>query len=219
MEESFKLKGLRERLISDLRRKGISNEAVLEAMLVVKRHLFVESAFAEISYNDYAMPIAEQQTISQPYTVAYQTELLGIQPGDKVLEIGTGSGYQCAILCQLSATVYSIERNPQLFEAAKALLTEMGYKPTLKLGDGSLGWASASPFKGILVTAAAPSVPEALLQQLAIGGRLVIPVGEKEFQQMMRITKETDADFSYEQFERFRFVPLIGKQGWDETAG
>lgn len=217
MIESPKMRGLRERLIRELVSKGINDAAVLKAMRTVPRHLFVEPTLAEQSYRDIALPIGEGQTISQPYTVAYQTILLVPQPGKKVLEIGTGSGYQCALLCALGMNVYSVERNPTLASAAQEILSQLGYKPNLACGDGTQGWQAAAPFDAILVTAGSPGIPHTLKQQLAIGGRLVIPVGQLSQQQMQVITRKSETEFSLQKADYFKFVPLIGQEGWKEN--
>ena len=178
--------------------------------------MFLESAFAERAYDDIALPIAEGQTISQPYTVAFMTQLLAVRPRDKVLEIGTGSGYQCAILCEMRATVFTVERNEVLFRNAKALLQTLGYEAMFKLGDGTKGWAQCAPFDGIIVTAGSPATPTTLKEQLAIGGRLVIPVGDKDSQTMLRIVRTSEDTYETREYMDFRFVPLIGKEGWAE---
>jgi protein-L-isoaspartate(D-aspartate) O-methyltransferase len=213
--DTYKLKGLRQRLVTILRDKGIQDDLVLDAIGKVPRHAFVESAFAEASYEDRALPIAEGQTISQPYTVAYQTQILQVKPGMKVLEIGTGSGYQAAILCELGAKLYSIERHRPLHQRAQELLTELGYKPRLKWGDGTAGWTAYAPFDRILVTAASPGIPDTFKEQLAIGGRLVIPVGDRDSQTMVVVVRKDTKEFLVEEKDKFRFVPMIGKHGWD----
>lgn len=209
----FKFKNRRKQLIQELRDKGIKAERVLKAIENVPRHLFVDSAFSLRAYEDSALPIDMGQTISQPYTVARQTELLDLFPGEKVLEIGTGSGYQCAVLCEMGTQVFTIERHKMLYERARNILSETGYKAQFKLGDGTLGWTAYAPYDAIIVTAGAPVVPEALLQQLAEGGRLVIPVGDEQKQAMHRIVKQGDS-FYEEIFNDFKFVPLVGKDGW-----
>ena len=212
--DTFKLKGLRERLVKSLAERGIYNQLVLNAINKVLRHHFIDSALSERAYEDLALPIDENQTISQPFTVAYQTQLLDIKPKNKVLEIGTGSGYQTAILCELGAQVFSIERSRTLHNKAKTTLEREGYHPLLKAGDGTMGWATYQPFEKILVTAGSPCVPQELLKQLAVGGYLVIPVGDRKGQRMIRITKTDELTFHEEKFDYFSFVPLIGKDGW-----
>ena len=179
MRDLPKHKGLRNQLVKIIKAKGIKNKKVLDAISKVPRHLFMDSGFIDFAYKDQAFPIAANQTISQPYTVAFQTELLEIEEGDKVLEIGTGSGYQTAVLITLKAEVYSIERQKELYEKARKYLPKIGYvAKKLSFGDGYKGWPAFAPFDKILVTAGAPEVPKALLSQLKIGGRLVIPVGD-----------------------------------------
>lgn len=213
MQDSFKHIGLRMALVEQLRKKGISDERVLAAIGAVPRHFFLDSAFAEHAYQDKAFAIGEGQTISQPYTVAFQTQLLQVQPGDKVLEVGTGSGYQAAILCHMGAKVFTIECQRKLFLQAKKTLARLHLHPAVLFGDGSVGLSSQAPFQGIIVTAAAPAVPPALIEQLDEGGRLVIPVGSPERQQMLRITKQSGKPI-VETFHNFVFVPLKGKFGW-----
>jgi protein-L-isoaspartate(D-aspartate) O-methyltransferase len=212
-EDNYKQRGLRNKLVKVLRSKGITDDRVLNAMGKVPRHVFFENALLEHAYQDKAFPIGEGQTISQPYTVAFQTEKLEIKPGNKVLEIGTGSGYQACILIELGATVFTIEYNKNLFERTKAFLPKMGYKPYFYLGDGSKGIPAKAPFDKIIVTAGAPVVPDALLDQLAEDGILVIPVGDREKQMMLRIRKKNGV-ISKEEFDYFSFVPLLGQQGW-----
>ncbi len=203
-----------------LRGRGIRDERVLAALGAVPRHLFFAPAFEAHAYQDKAFPIGEGQTISQPYTVAYQTELLAPAPHHRVLEVGTGSGYQCAVLLQLTPHVSSIELNATLFAATRhrlpALLPPGGPVPHLRCGDGSLGWPARAPFDRILVTAGAPALPPALLRQLAVGGQLVIPVGPAHAQRMVRVVREGLDAFAREEFEPFRFVPLLGAGGWGE---
>ncbi|MDX1673145.1 MAG: protein-L-isoaspartate(D-aspartate) O-methyltransferase [Balneolaceae bacterium] len=211
-----KFKQRRKKLVDTIRGKGISDERVLEAFSIVPRHRFVDTALHDRAYMDTALPIGKGQTISQPYTVARMTELLEVQPGEKVLEIGTGSGYQAAILCELGAKVYSIERHKELYEKARSNLKEMGYSVELKLGDGSTGWSAYAPYDAIVVTAGAPVVPEDLKEQLNVNGRLVIPVGESTHQVMKRIIKIREDEYEEERYSNFRFVPLIGEKGWNE---
>lgn len=209
MKDTYRHKGMRRRLIAQLRTRGIKDEGVLMAMGELPRHYFLDKAFEEHAYEDKAFPIGSEQTISQPYTVAYQTSLLNVQKRDKILEVGTGSGYQAAVLALLGARVYTVERQEALFYATKTLLD------ALQLGnircflrDGYKGLPEYAPFDKILVTAGANEVPEALLQQLAVGGILVIPVGEK-VQKMYRITRLSDTDYQHESFDDFRFVPFL----------
>lgn len=200
-------------MVQVLREKGIVNEAVLTAISRVPRHLYVDSSFEQYAYQDNAFPIRANQTISQPFTVAVQSDLLNVKPGDKVLEIGTGSGYQAAVLCEMGIKVYSIERQKELFDHTKPLLTSLGYHPTLKFGDGYKGMPTYAPFDGIVVTAAAPEVPNALLAQLKIGGRLIIPVGEAgDVQRMYCITRKGEKQFSRAVYGDFRFVPMLSNK-------
>jgi protein-L-isoaspartate(D-aspartate) O-methyltransferase len=216
MEDSYKHRGLRNRLIATVKRKGIKSEAVLAAMSKVPRHFFFDNAFLEHAYQDKAFPIGEGQTISQPYTVAFQSELLEAAQGKKILEIGTGSGYQACILVELGAKVFTIEYNKKLYERTKTFLPKMGYKPVFKHGDGSLGWPIHAPYDGIIVTAGAPIIPDTLKEQLAIGGILVIPVGNNERQLMYKITRISETEFKTEEYDYFAFVPLLGKEGWNK---
>lgn len=209
-----RFRGRRLGLVQVLQDKGIHDEAVLQAVGAVPRHAFIDTALQNRAYEDTALPIGMKQTISQPYTVARQTELLVVDPGDKILEIGTGSGYQAAILCEMGADVYTVERHQPLHDNAKILLTQLGYRLRAKCGDGTQGWSAYAPYDGIVVTAGAPVVPEALKAQLRPGGRLVIPVGDSTVQTMLRITKTMDGGFVEETFADFTFVPLIGKEGW-----
>ncbi len=200
---------MRNQLAEVIAEKGIRDKNVLMAMRTVPRHLFMDSSFEDHAYQDKAFPIAAKQTISQPFTVAFQTELLELKPGDKVLEIGTGSGYQTAVLLYLKAKVYTIERQLELFKKTRLFFDKMGYRPKKYVfGDGYKGLPEEAPFDAIIVTAGAPDIPKALLSQLAIGGRLVIPVGEQE-QVMIRIIRTSAKEFKREEHGRFRFVPLL----------
>jgi protein-L-isoaspartate(D-aspartate) O-methyltransferase len=214
VEDNYKHKGMRRALVKIIKEKGIKDERVLQAINKVPRHYFFENAFLEHAYQDKAFPIGEGQTISQPYTVAFQTELLKVNKGDAVLEIGTGSGYQSCILLEMGAKVYTIEYNRKLYELAKRNLPEMGYNPQFFLGDGSKGLPTFAPFDKILVTAGAPFVPGSLISQLKEGGCLVIPVGDNKTQKMLRITKAKDNKIIKEEFDNFSFVPLLGEHGW-----
>ncbi len=205
----------RKELVEGIRKKGIRDHRVLMAIESIPRHLFVDTALEMRAYEDTALPIGNGQTISQPYTVAAQTELLEVKKGDKVLEIGTGSGYQAAILCHLGADVYSVERHEKLYHNAREILKELGYRPNLKLGDGTLGWGAYAPFDGIVVTAGAPVVPEDLIHQLNTGGRLVVPVGNQKSQTMVRIIRVSEDQYEEEHHQNFKFVPLIGEKGWN----
>jgi protein-L-isoaspartate(D-aspartate) O-methyltransferase len=216
LNKEFKFQGLRQKLVKELSKKGISDENVLNAMEKVKRHLFVDELLQDSAYEDRALPIAFNQTISQPYTVAFQTQLLQAQKGMRVLEIGLGSGYQAAVLCEMGLTVFSVERIKDLANATKKLLNNLGYDVTIKIGDGTLGWQTFAPYDRIVVTAASPSVPEPLLQQLVVGGILVIPVGDKETQKMYQIRKISENQYETKIYDEFKFVPLIGDKGWKE---
>lgn len=181
------------------------------------RELFVHPAFIHRAYEDVALPLGYNQTISQPYTVAFMTSLLEVQPGDKVLEIGTGSGYQAALLAVMGARVYTVERQWELYQRARQLFARLGLPVQTRFGDGSLGWSEHAPYDGIIVTAAAPHIPKPLKEQLAISGRLVIPVGGPQSQILVRLRRVSEQEYDYEEFGEFRFVPLIGKEGWSET--
>lgn len=214
LEDSYRHKGQRRELVKLIRSKGIKDEAVLSAINTLPRHFFFDTALDSHAYEDKAFPIGEGQTISQPYTVAFQTELLQIKPGDKVLEIGTGSGYQGAILHLLGAEVHTIEYQQKLYDRTKKFLTKIGIPLNFYFGDGSQGMPSQAPFDKILVTAGAPIVPKSLLKQLKIGGILVIPVGDRKTQKMLRLTKKTATKIVQEEFDNFAFVPLLGADGW-----
>jgi len=203
----------REEMVSLIRERGVVDPRVLAALQKVERHRFVPEPFTGRSYDDSALPLRDGQTISQPYTVAVMTEALELKEGGKVLEIGTGSGYQAAVLAAMGARVFSIERNLALLSGARRILDQLGYRVATRGGDGTIGWSEHAPYDGIVVTAGAPSVPDALLRQLADGGKFVIPVGDLEIQRLVVVSR------SGEQFERreldgFKFVPLIGKMGW-----
>jgi protein-L-isoaspartate(D-aspartate) O-methyltransferase len=208
-KDSFRHKGLRKKLIEEIRAKGIQDEEVLDAMDRVPRHLFMDSSFINFSYTDKAFPIAAGQTISQPYTVAFQTELLEVSRHMKVLEVGTGSGYQCAVLLELGARVYTIERQRQLFLDAQKTLRPLNYKPVFFYGDGYEGVPSYAPFDRILVTAAAREIPQNLLDQLAIGGILVVPEGGQAGQKMIKVVRESVDQFHRTEHGYFSFVPLL----------
>ncbi|MGZ3837998.1 MAG: protein-L-isoaspartate(D-aspartate) O-methyltransferase [Flavisolibacter sp.] len=210
-EDSYRHKGLRKKLIDIIKGKGITDEKVLEAMDRIPRHFFLDSAFDEVAYEDKAFPIAEQQTISQPYTVAYQSQLLEVKPFDKVLEIGTGSTYQSAVLAELGAQVYTIERQKKIFESNKKFQFIKKY-PNIKFfyGDGYEGLPTFAPFDKVLITAAAPDVPQKLVSQMKVGGMMVIPVGSGEVQIMKRLIKQPDGSLKEEVYEQFSFVPMLG---------
>ncbi|MCB0520350.1 MAG: protein-L-isoaspartate(D-aspartate) O-methyltransferase [Lewinellaceae bacterium] len=209
MEDTYRHKGLRRKLVESLREKGITEEKVLAAMDVLPRHFFLDSAFAELAYQDKALPIECEQTISQPYTVAFQTQLLEIKKRDKVLEIGTGSGYQAAVLGTMGARVFTVERQENLFHKTRKLLADMGFQNIrCYFRDGSKGLAEFAPYDKILVTAGADEVPQALLEQLKVGGMLVIPVGRRA-QKMKRIIRKTEMEYMEEDWGDFRFVPFV----------
>jgi protein-L-isoaspartate(D-aspartate) O-methyltransferase len=209
IEESFEAKGKRRRLIEELRKKGISDERVLEAMGRVPRHIFMDDAFLRHAYQDKAFPIAAGQTISQPYTVAIQTILLNVGKRDKVLEIGTGSGYQAAILAEMGVKVYTIERQRELYSKAQVLLNSMGYRIHFFLGDGYEGQPQYGPYDGIIITAATAEVPDRLIKQLRIGGRLVVPQGERDSQLMTRYVRKGEDEYEKTTHGYFVFVPLL----------
>lgn len=220
-----KFKKRREQLVENLQNKGIKDKNVLDAFRKVPRHLMIDTALEDRAYEDTALPIGKQQTISQPFTVARQTELMQVQKGDKVLEIGTGSGYQAAILLEMGAYVYTVERHKELYEYARNMLESLGYTRNIrfKLGDGSKGWSAYAPYDAMVVTAGAPTVPEPLLNQLAPEGRLVIPIGDEKKQKMVRVTRRAEEEeegeepsYIQEEFAHFRFVPLIGEAGWED---
>ncbi|MCX7875742.1 MAG: protein-L-isoaspartate(D-aspartate) O-methyltransferase [Melioribacteraceae bacterium] len=206
----------REELVNNLRQRGIKNERVLSAFLKVHRHLFVPDIMIHNAYLDVALPIGQGQTISQPYTVALMTELLDPQPNHKILEIGTGSGFQAAILYELGAKVFTIERNFELYNQTVKLFEKLNYKIATRCSDGTIGWSDFAPYDGIIVTAGSPSIPENFKKQLKVGGKLIIPVGDKLNQVMKIVTKISDDKFSIEEISSFAFVPLIGQDGWKE---
>lgn len=209
LKDTFKHRGMRNKLADSVAAKGIKDKKVIDAIRSIPRHLFMDSSFEDHAYQDKPFPIAADQTISQPYTVAFQTELLDVLPGQKVLEIGTGSGYQTAVLLHLKTKVYTIERQRELFKKTNIFFKKMGYRPKkVVFGDGYKGLPEHAPFDRIIVTAGAPEVPKKLLSQLKIGGKMVIPVGEDN-QVMMRITRKTETEFEREAFGNFRFVPLL----------
>lgn len=216
MEDNNRHKGMRKRLALGLYEKGIRDMKVLEAIQAIPRHFFLDKAFEEHAYEDKAFPIDENQTISQPYTVAYQTELLQVKKREKVLEIGTGSGFQSAVLAVMGARLYTIERHEQLYKKAKKMFNLLGLLGIRSYyGDGYKGLGEFAPFDKVLVTAGAREVPLALKEQLKIGGLLVIPVGDGSSQTMLRITRLSDSEYKEERFDKFRFVPLLkGKNSW-----
>jgi len=212
VKDTHKHKGLRNQLVKIIAQKGITDKNVLVAMGNVPRHLFMDSSFADFAYQDKAFPISAGQTISQPYTVAFQTELLRIKENHQILEIGTGSGYQTAVLMEMGAKVYTIERQQELFKKTKLFLPKIGYTPKkIIFGDGYKGLPEDAPFDGIIVTAGAPFVPNALLSQLKVGGRLVIPIGDEE-QIMTLFIRTSEKDFEKHELGKFKFVPMLNKK-------
>ncbi len=209
-EDTYRHKGLRKKLTDLLRSKGITDERALEAINNIPRHYFLDSAFDEVAYEDRAFPIAQHQTISQPYTVAYQTQLLEVKPFDKILEIGTGSAYQASVLAEMGAQVFTIERQKQLYDNNRQFAFLKKY-PHIKFfyGDGYEGLPTYAPFDKVIVTAAAPVIPPKLIEQLKAGGKMVIPLGEAPVQRMLRITKNADGSTSTETFDNFSFVPML----------
>lgn len=215
MEDTYKHKGLRKQLVLEISKKGIKDAGVLEAIGKIPRHYFFDPIFVNHAYEDKAFPIEAGQTISQPYTVAFQSQLLKVQPGDKILEIGTGSGYQACVLLELGAKVYTIEYQKKLYQKAIRFLPKLGYQPHMYQGDGSKGMPRFAPYDGIIVTAGAPTIPEELVAQLKIGGRLVIPVGNNDLQSMVLMEKVSANKIKKKQFNNFSFVPLRGERGWN----
>jgi len=208
----------KKELIAILIKMGINDENVLDAINKVKRELFVRPEFKRLAYDNNALPISNHQTISQPYTVAFMTQLLQVKEGDKILEIGTGSGYQAAVLSEMKAIVYSVERIEQLCNEAQKILKENQYNVKVKCSDGTLGWKENAPYDGIIVTAGSPELPQPLVDQLKLNGRLVIPVGDKDSQEIWQVIRLKDKDgkdyIDIFKYKNFKFVPLIGKEGW-----
>jgi protein-L-isoaspartate(D-aspartate) O-methyltransferase len=216
MEDTFRHKGLRKKLMEEIAAKGITDEKVLRAIDKIPRHFFMDDIFVKFAYADQAFPIGAGQTISQPYTVAFQTQQLHIQKNDKVLEIGTGSGYQTAILLECGARVYTIERQKLLYDKVKSALGQLGYQPNFFYGDGYKGLPAFAPFDKILVTCGAPFIPELLVNQLKPGGRMMIPVGAGDVQEMTLIVKENDGTIMTSQLGKFKFVPMLGEKEWKQ---
>lgn len=211
MEDNFKHKGMRKQLVSELAQRGIKDKAVLDAFMAVPRHFFLDLVFMKQAYSNVAFQIGAEQTISHPYTVAFQTELLELKARDKVLEIGTGSGFQTSILCELGAKVVTIERQRELFLKAKKIVPSLGYSANMFYGDGYKGKESYAPYDKILVTCGAPFVPEELLKQLKVGGIAVIPIGDGANQIMTRYIKTSETQFSVKEYGDFSFVPMLEK--------
>lgn len=215
MQDNYRHKGLRKKLVDILREKGITDEKVLKAIEAVPRHLFMDAVFVEKAYEDKAFPIAEGQTISQPYTVAFMTQILEVKKGEKILEVGTGSGYQSAVLTELGAKVWTIERHKKLFEKTQVLLGQLGYKQIkFFFGDGFEGLPAFAPFDKIIITAAAPKIPEKLIHQLKPGGMMVLPLDAGEYQKMIRITKNEKDEIVKEEMGSFKFVPMLKGKVW-----
>jgi len=210
MNDTYRHRGLRKKLVQSIERKGIADQQVLNAMARVPRHLFLDSSFLEFAYEDKPFPIGSGQTISQPYTVAFQTQLLSIKPGDKILEIGTGSGYQASILAEMGAKIYTVERQKKLYQKTKKFLPELGYRSVKCFyGDGSDGLPAFAPYDKILITAATSEIPKLLTDQLKTHGVLVAPLGNSDVQTMIRLTKQENGELKKENFGSFRFVPLL----------
>ena len=212
MIDSFKHKGLRKKLIEELRSKGITDNRVLAAMDAIPRHFFLDSALEAIAYQDRALPIACEQTISHPYTVAFQSQLLNITEGEKILEVGTGSGYQTSVLCEMGAKVYTIERHKPLYTKSKAFLEKLGYFPKCFFGDGYAGLPAYAPFDKIIITCGAKAIPEELFKQLKVNGTMVIPVGEETQQEMILLKKTGENEYETSSKGVFRFVPMLEKR-------
>jgi protein-L-isoaspartate(D-aspartate) O-methyltransferase len=209
MQDTFKHKGMRRQLVSELRQKGISDEKILDAFMAIPRHFFLDLVFDNQAYSNVAFQIGAGQTISHPFTVAFQTQLLDLKKGEKVLEIGTGSAFQTCILCQLGMKVFTIERQKELYLKAKKIVEHFNFNPRMFFGDGYKGQSAFAPYDKILITCGAPFIPEELLKQLKVGGVLVIPVGNLEKQEMIRIKKIDDSNFEQENFGEFSFVPML----------
>lgn len=209
MQDSYKHKGMRRQLLEELAKKGITDKRIIDAFDAVPRHFFLDLAFMEQAYTDIAFQIGAGQTISQPFTVAFQTQLLDVQKGEKVLEIGTGSGYQTCILCQMGAKVFSIERQKELFVKSKKIIHHFGFNPRLTFGDGYKGLPSFAPFDKIIITCGAPFIPQDLIDQLKVGGKMVIPLGETVKQRMILLTKITETELKQEDFGDCSFVPML----------
>ena len=209
INDNLRHQGMRKKLVEGLKIKGIRDKQVLEAIKKVPRHLFMESTFINFAYKDQAFPIGAGQTISQPFTVAFQTQLLQIEKNDKILEIGTGSGYQAAVLIEMGARVFTIERQKELYQKVQSFLPEIEYRPVCFFGDGYKGLPNFAPFDKILVTAGAPDIPKDLMQQLKIDGRLVIPIGNEKRQEMKVIIRLSDKEFKTEKHGGFVFVPML----------
>jgi protein-L-isoaspartate(D-aspartate) O-methyltransferase len=218
IKDDYRHKGLRKKLVEEIASKGIQDKRILDAIGKIPRHLFLDSSFLEYAYQDKAFPIGAGQTISQPYTVAFQTALLDVKKGDKILEIGTGSGYQACVLMELGARVYSVERQKSLYVHTKNLLAKMNYHPRLFYGDGYKGLLSFAPFDKILITAAAPEIPEALKKQLKPNGRIILPFGEENIQEMLCVIKKDNENYTVTKHGQFQFVPMLkGKESSLET--
>lgn len=215
MVDSYRHKGMRKKLVDSIKARGITNNKILDAINKIPRHLFLDSSFVEYAYEDKPFPIGSGQTISQPYTVAFQTEILDVSKGSKVLEIGSGSGYQACVLEEIGAKVYSIERQKKLYHKTKKFIDELGYRVKFFYGDGFKGVPAFAPFDRILITAAAPEIPVDLLNQLKTGGKLVIPLGDGDVQTMLRLTKQPNSEFTEETFGAFSFVPMLKNKADD----
>ena len=215
MTDTYRHKGMRKALVEEIIKKGITDEAVLNAIGKIPRHLFLDSSFDRFAYNDVAFPIGSGQTISQPYTVAFQTELLEIKKGKKILEVGTGSGYQACVLAELGVKVYSIERQRKLYEKTRRFVETLGYRINTFYGDGYKGLPTYAPFDNIIVTAGAPEIPKDLLLQLKIGGWMIIPVGGEEGQIMTKVTRKGEMDFEKKIYGEFAFVPMLKNRASD----